>query len=263
MADDEQTDGQTDGPDGVDIPDSISGAIPDMPDGVTDGVSGVTDGVSGVTESAASMLPDAAPAAGAAAAAAAGVGGMPSVPEPPPTMGAGFPGVNPPGTSGTPGVPNAAPGAPSAPPASGNLAPAGGGAAPQTPAPVKKSIDFKAFIWPAILLIGGAFVLYSCITNTSADSLKVGDCFEIPDEDFSSVKNQGCDGPHEAQIYAELDTLSDDCSIALIELPGLDFDTLPADWNISQISDSETATNVQCVLTSESAGLTASVVDSP
>lgn len=189
--------------------------------------------------------------------------GMPLVPAPPANLGTGFPGANgptasdPPMAMGTPTPPTA-----DAPRSAASMVGDGSSSSATELAPGKKKLDLAAFIWPVLVLAVAAFALYSCASaGTSADSLKVGDCFEIPAEEFNSVETQPCDGPHEAQIYAEINTvLGADCVTELIGLEELDFDRLPRDWDVREIGAADDPGTVQCVLISDSAGLVASIV---
>lgn len=123
------------------------------------------------------------------------------------------------------------------------------------------------------ILIGGAFVIFAFFGwlgsrgTTSGSSLDVGDCFAIPDLEFTSVTDQPCDAAHEAQIFAEVDAIDSEdgfekCINAFIAETTVDID-LPEDFALDMLSIDGRAgsTDWFCVLTSPSASLVGSVVD--
>lgn len=135
---------------------------------------------------------------------------------------------------------------------------------PSTPAPAppKKSLPWGMIIRVGIgiLVVGG--ILFTQCGRTSAGSLDVGDCFEIPDgESFSSVKDQDCATAHEAEVYAEAVVNSTEwCFGRLIDLLGEDIASLPADFGVGTISD-EDGSDARCVVSSASAQLVGSVLE--
>lgn len=109
----------------------------------------------------------------------------------------------------------------------------------------------------ALVLVGGWFFGRG---ETSAGSLDVGDCFELPvgTDDFSSVKDQECAGPHEGEIVAQVeaptvDAAFDACFDAF-EALGVDGSTLPNDVDLTLFGE-ERSNDYSCVLQSASGGL--------
>lgn len=103
--------------------------------------------------------------------------------------------------------------------------------------------------------------------TTSGTNLAVGDCFAVPEAEFTSVTDQPCDAAHEAQIYAEVDALDTEdgferCIEAFLSDATVAVD-LPEDFTIDMLSIEGRlgSTDWFCVLTSPSGQLVGSVVD--
>lgn len=123
--------------------------------------------------------------------------------------------------------------------------------------------------WKMVLRIGIPLLVVagfgiSQIGSTAADDLEIGACFELPngDDAFSSVKDQDCEGPHEAQLYSiALAVLAEsDCETRL--MPLIENYDLPDDWFVGSIIDEDEKEPVaQCLIGSESGQLVGSLLD--
>lgn len=129
----------------------------------------------------------------------------------------------------------------------------------------------------AVLVIGW----WNSRGETTADDLSAGDCFEIPAADqFESVRNQSCEGEHEAEVVAVVQApagtpwpgagdfqaavAADEACIVAIDQLSLNEDNIPLDAERGFFFTEESDWNngdreVICYVTSLT-GLTGSVV---
>lgn len=151
----------------------------------------------------------------------------------------------------------------------------GPGATP-IPSPPAPKRQIPSIVWKLglVALVGLGLFLFNR-GSTSTDDLAVGDCFEIPSGEFSSVDNQSCGDPHEAQIIARvtgvvlssgtaletpgLPSIGDQCFEAFAELDPAKVEALPADVQLEAYGAALGPTF--CVVESRSGGLVGSLLD--
>lgn len=158
--------------------------------------------------------------------------------------------------------------APDLPGSIGGRTPGVAGSGMPLPEPPTRSLP-----WGAIIKYGGiaaiALVVWLASRGTtSARHIDVGDCFAMPDDgSFSSVDDQDCAEPHEAQAFAELEMSGNDIDAATQHCLELliansaagDLPDLPDDFTIAIISD-EDGDNAKCIAGSDSGNLVGSLV---
>ncbi|MEM7093886.1 MAG: hypothetical protein AAF567_12855 [Actinomycetota bacterium] len=136
---------------------------------------------------------------------------------------------------------------------------AAAGAAPVAPAPQKPWYRRGRYIAAAVVGVIVLLAAIGSIGTTRAGNLSVGDCFEIPDgTSISSVTDQDCSGPHEAEVFAEVEgsrfQAEGLCFEAFLALTS--FDAVPVDAELALLSDEN---EHKCLIESPSGALVGSI----
>lgn len=129
--------------------------------------------------------------------------------------------------------------------------------------PKKRRFKTSTLLKAGAGIVAVVFAIVVARGTTSAGNLQVGDCFETPSgERVSTVDDQDCSGPHEAEVYAEVTgTVAESenlCLDGFLENVSPEaFSSLPDDIDFYLLSDGD---DHLCIIQSASGSLVGSLV---